>query len=117
MAACLVMGVAACSQERATTDNGEPVGIPADAGLIADGRAIAEAQCAGCHAIAKTGESPRTDAPPLRHVLDDYAPEALAQDFREHIHVGHADMPDFDFGTRGTDALLAYLVSIREPAR
>lgn len=113
----LILTLAACSQDDAPTGDGA-TGMPqADAALIADGQAIAQAQCAGCHAIGASGESPRTDAPALRHVLDDYAPEALAEDFREHIHVGHPDMPDFDFGTRGTDALLAYLVSIQEPAR
>jgi len=85
----------------------------AQAAQLADGRAIVERQCSGCHATGVTGKSPRSDAPPLRHVLADYAPEALAQDFREGIHVGHPDMPDFDFNPRGTDAVLAYLVSIQ----
>ena len=85
------------------------------AAQIADGRAIVESQCSGCHAPGATGTSPRSDAPALRHVLADYAPDALAQDFREGIHVGHRDMPDFDFGLRETDAVLAYLVSIQVP--
>ena len=37
--------------------------------------------------------------------------EALADDFREHIHVGHPDMPDFDFSPVEVDAVLAYLTS------
>lgn len=120
-AGLLALTVSACSAKREPSGPGAPETRAGEAGLIADGRAIADAQCASCHAVGLTGESPRSDAPPLRRVLADYAPDALAEDFREQIHVGHRDMPDFDFGIRGTDALLAYLVSIQdaedEPAR
>ena len=113
-----LMGPGGCSQAQDPAPVSGSGALPAvaNAGLVADGRVIAQTHCARCHAIGETGESPRNDAPALRHVLANYAPAALAEDFREHIHVGHADMPDFDFGTRGTDALLAYLVSIQQPA-
>ena len=83
------------------------------ASLISDGRAIIENECAHCHAIGLDDDSPRADAPPLRVVLARYAPEALAEDFREHIHVGHPDMPDFNFSPLAADAVLAYLISIQ----
>lgn len=83
------------------------------AGLVADGLAIVEENCTTCHAIGATGESPRYDAPPLRTVLKDRDREALSDDFREGIHVGADDMPDFDFGPLGTDAVIAYLTSIQ----
>lgn len=89
------------------------LGIPTDADSIADGRAIAEMHCAACHGL-DAEPTPRTDAPPLRHVLSLYAPDNLAEDFRAGIHVGHEDMPDFVFGDLGMDVLLAYLVSIQE---
>ena len=84
-----------------------------EADMIANGREIVELQCMTCHAVGTDDRSPRSDAPSLRTVLDNYAPEALAEDFREHIHVGHPDMPDFDFGPIGTDHVLAYLKSIQ----
>ncbi|MEQ9317399.1 MAG: cytochrome c [Henriciella sp.] len=117
MKVCLIAGLALAGIS-ACSDGDEFEQPPAadtgaiDETLIADGRDIAEAQCASCHAIGLEGDSPRADAPPLRTALADYDPEALAVDFREHIHVGHPDMPDFDFGPTGTDAILAYLVSI-----
>lgn len=83
------------------------------AGLVADGFAIVEENCTTCHAIGASGESPRYDAPPLRTVLKDRDREALSDDFREGIHVGADDMPDFDFGPLGTDAVIAYLASIQ----
>ncbi|MGB3625846.1 MAG: cytochrome c [Henriciella sp.] len=109
------IAIAACGQTESpastpVSDTGET-----DADLIADGRDIVEDQCTTCHAIGASDDSPRADAPPLRTVLADFDPEALADDFREGIHVGHPDMPDFEFGPIGTDAVLAYLVSIQAP--
>jgi mono/diheme cytochrome c family protein len=85
-----------------------------DAAYIDVGREIAATHCVVCHAVGATGDSPRADAPPLRTVLANYNPDALATDFREHIHVGHPDMPDFDFTVLETEGLLAYLTSIQE---
>lgn len=89
------------------------LGIPVDADSIADGRAIAESQCSNCHGL-NGDASLRADAPPLRYILSQFPPEMLAEDFRNGIHVGHEDMPDFVFGDLGMDVLLAYLVSIQE---
>ena len=104
---CVLSFFAACQSEKVLTPPGE-------AAQIAEGLAIVQANCASCHAIGVTGESPRNDAPPLRKVLANYNVESLADDFREHIHVGHADMPDFDFGPKGTDEVIAYLKSIQD---
>ena len=84
-----------------------------DASYIEAGREIVMSKCAECHATDRTGISPRSDAPPLRTVLSNYNPSALADDFREHIHVGHPDMPDFDFTVLQTEGVLAYLTSIQ----
>lgn len=85
-----------------------------NAAQITEGLSIVTSNCASCHNIGTSGDSPRVDAPPLRTVLANYNAESLADDFREHIHVGHPDMPDFDFGPKGTDAVIAYLSSIQE---
>ena len=90
-----------------------PASTGPSAAMISDGRAIAEANCASCHAIGTTGDSPRTDAPAFRVIMRDVNPEALSDDFREGIHVGATDMPDFDLGPRGTDAIVEYLKSIQ----
>ena len=86
-----------------------------DKSLIKDGQMIAETHCAVCHSTGMVGISPRSGAPALRHVLATYKPSALADDFREHIHVGQENMPDFDFTAIETEALLAYLSSIQKP--
>ncbi|MEP3892185.1 MAG: cytochrome c [Hellea sp.] len=86
----------------------------ADTVQITEGLSIVTSNCGSCHNVGTAGDSPRVDAPPLRTVLANYNVESLADDFREHIHVGHPDMPDFDFGPKGTDAVIVYLKSIQE---
>lgn len=88
-------------------------GGAADADMIENGRQVAVAECALCHAIGASGESPRAGAPPLRAVLARYRPEALAEDLNEGIRIGHADMPEFELPVQGVDSLLAYLQSIQ----
>ena len=77
--------------------------------LVADGRAIAERECAGCHALDQSTTSPRDGAPPMRDMLARYQADALANNLIEGIRVGHQDMPEFDFDVRTADALIAYL--------
>jgi mono/diheme cytochrome c family protein len=82
-------------------------------GQIADGRAVAERECATCHALDQSTASPRADAPPMRDLLARYEKDALANDLIEGIKLGHQDMPQFDFNVIAADALIAYLKSIQ----
>ncbi len=108
------LALAGCGSQDDRTENQPDTFELSQFEMIENGREIVETQCATCHATGTDDESPRPDAPPLRIVLANYAPEALADDFRELVHVGHPDMPDFDFGPIGTDHVLAYLVSIQD---
>jgi mono/diheme cytochrome c family protein len=85
---------------------------PEDSALIADGRAVAEAQCASCHSIGPYGDSPAPEAPVFRTILARYDAAALEQNLIEGIQVSHP-MPEFQFNPQGADALIAYLVSIQ----
>ncbi|MBI1362269.1 MAG: cytochrome c [Alphaproteobacteria bacterium] len=80
---------------------------------VAVGRDIAIARCSSCHAIDAEVSGPNPEAPPLKTVLWRYNEERLADDFIEAVRVGHGDMPVFDFNPAGTDALIAYLKSIK----
>lgn len=86
--------------------------LPAE-GLAADGRDIAEAQCASCHAVGSYGDSPNPAAPTFRTVLSQYNPEVLEEELITGIEVAHP-MPAFEFNPVGVDALIAYLRSIQE---
>ncbi|MEO0881413.1 MAG: cytochrome c [Pseudomonadota bacterium] len=120
LVAASLMFVVACQNAREVeTPVSSSVALNDDAALVegdlvAQGRGIAERNCVSCHAIGPSGESPLPDAPPLRTVLGDFDIEALATDFREHISIGNDVMPEFDFGPLGTDALMAYLLTIEQ---
>jgi cytochrome c len=83
-----------------------------DPGAIAEGKGIAQRQCASCHAIERMGSSPNRDAPPLRDVLAMNDPDRLAYRFIEAMRIGHDAMPLFDFDVRTADSLIAYIASI-----
>jgi cytochrome c len=82
------------------------------------GQAIAEKQCARCHAVGLTGTSPMGLAPPFRDLSQRYPIETLAEALAEGIVTGHPAMPHFTFHPREIDALLTYIESLtplREP--
>lgn len=82
--------------------------------LASDGRDIAEAQCAGCHAVGVYGESPNRVAPPFRTLLSRYRVEVLQEELIAGIKIAHP-MPEFQFNPQGAEALIAYLQSIQQP--
>ena len=81
------------------------------------GRQIAQENCAKCHAIGRSGESPLEQAPPFRRLHERYPIADLAEAFAEGIVVGHAEMPPFSFDPPQIEALLAYLESLGKPRR
>lgn len=84
-----------------------------EAALISDGRDIADAHCAACHAVGSFGDSPNAAAPPFRQVLGMYDAANLQSDLIEGIQVAHP-MPVFQINPQGVDALIAYLRTIQD---
>ena len=80
--------------------------------LVDRGKALVEANCAGCHAVAETGESPHPDAPPFRTLWRRYPLETLAEAFAEGIYAGHPDMPEFIASPDQIAAIIAYIGSL-----
>jgi mono/diheme cytochrome c family protein len=106
LAAGAVLALANCSAARQADRDA--------AALRADGRAIAQAQCATCHAVGLDDESPAPEAPVFRHILARYSDAALNEDLINGIQVAHP-MPAFQFNPQGADALIAYMRSIQTP--
>lgn len=90
-----------------------------EAALIEDGASIAEANCAACHAIGRTGESPNPRSPLFRVLLSRYNGDMLETELAEGMRVAHAPMPQFQFKPEAAAALIAYLRSIqtRQPGQ
>lgn len=84
---------------------------------VETGRQLALDNCAKCHAIGRSGESPHEEAPPFRRLHSRYPVEDLAEALAEGIAVGHKDMPPFAFEPVQIKALLAYLKSLERPLR
>jgi len=82
---------------------------------VARGRAIAEVNCARCHAVGPTGDSPLKQAPAFRTLSAKYPLEDLAEPLAEGIVTAHKDMPIFVFSAEDIDAFLAYLDTINPP--
>lgn len=89
------------------------VGSSSEDDLREQGKAIAEANCASCHAIGTSSESPHADAPPFRILSERYPVDSLQEALAEGIVVGHADMPEFRFEPDEIEALLAYMKSVQ----
>ena len=81
--------------------------------LVEQGREIAQTNCAACHALDATSDSPHADAPAFRTLSDRYPIDSLQEALAEGIVVGHADMPEFSFDPDEVDALIAFLESLQ----
>jgi mono/diheme cytochrome c family protein len=76
------------------------------------GRAFAQANCARCHAIGRSGESPLPKAPPFRALHERYPVEDLEESLAEGIRTGHPAMPEFALDEDQIHDLISYLKSL-----
>lgn len=81
------------------------------------GRAIVQRDCASCHAVGRTGDSPNPQAPRFRQLHERYDTDELGEALAEGLTVGHGPMPEWSFGPRDNAAILAYLKSLEQPAK
>jgi cytochrome c len=78
------------------------------------GRILVERECAGCHAVSRSGQSPHRMAPPFRDLPKKYPVEHLAESLAEGIVVGHKEMPEFLFEPDDIEAILTYISSLAQ---
>jgi mono/diheme cytochrome c family protein len=82
------------------------------AAAVEAGRAVAQKLCANCHATGASGESPHPGAAPFRMIVAGGRVDNLKDALREGRVIGHPDMPQWRFGPKEADALVAYLRSL-----
>lgn len=97
--AVLTMAAMAPHQSRAARD-------------AAAGRVLLEQNCARCHSIAATGDSPLAQAPPLRQVYLKFPIQELESGFAEGMGSRHKNMPQIQFTSEQVQAILDYLGEI-----
>ena len=78
------------------------------------GRALAETNCAECHAIGANDENAHAEAPAFRTLLQRYPVDALEEGFAHSIVTGHPEMPEFLATPEQIDALIGYIQSIQQ---
>jgi len=84
----------------------------AQAASVQRGLAFARANCAKCHAVDKSGQSPLPAAPPFRILHQRYPVETLEEALAEGIVTGHANMPEFRLDPDQIADLIAFLKSL-----
>jgi mono/diheme cytochrome c family protein len=79
------------------------------------GEALLTRDCSRCHAVGRSGDSPRKEAPAFRTLAQRYPIESLEEALGEGIMSGHPDMPEFQYEGGDVGAIIAYLKSIQQP--
>lgn len=85
---------------------------PAQGPQVQRGQAFAQAQCVGCHAIGRSGESPLRTAPPFRTLHLRYPVENLAESLAEGIMTAHPAMPQVRLEAGEIGDFIAYLKTL-----
>lgn len=80
------------------------------------GQALVERNCAACHAVGRTGESPNRQAPPFRRLGERYDVESLGEGLVEGLSVGHGPMPEWRFDPSDAAAIVTYLKALQPKA-
>lgn len=86
----------------------------ASAANVAQGRRLAQTNCARCHSINKAGPSPLGIAPPFRTLHEHYPVEDLEEPLAEGIMVGHPTMPQFRFEPDQIADFIAFLKTLEQ---
>jgi len=79
---------------------------------IQRGMTTARTQCARCHAIDRTSQSPLAIAPPFRDLHKNYPVEQLEEPLAEGLVTGHPSMPEFRFDPDQIGDFIAFLKSL-----
>ena len=111
---CITDGGAAAESE---SERAGWKGAPLDSRdklAVAEGRRIAQRECAECHAIDQNSVSRDAGAPPFRDLVLINDPDWVAYRLIDGIRLGHDNMPLFDFDVRSADALMTYISSLND---
>jgi cytochrome c len=84
----------------------------ADDALLALGKTLAEKNCATCHAVAVSGNSPLRDVAPFRDIAISYKDGELEKAFNAGTISDHPLMQGWRMNPQESAALAAYIMSL-----
>ena len=88
-------------------------GSPTSSDLASNrGRQIAVRDCAGCHAIDRSSESPRFSAPSFPDIRTRHNRFSLAREFVAIGQMGHYQMPPTQISLGDSNDLITYIESL-----
>ena len=87
----------------------------ATAQLLKAGAALVQTNCAWCHAVGRSGDSPNVRAPRFRELHSRYLIETLAEPLSKGAVAPHSEMPRFQLSEKEVAAVIAYLNSLASP--
>lgn len=100
--------LAGCAGETLPAKGMEPMVMgSADRGAI-----LVRQNCAGCHAVEGSGDSPMVAAPPFRDMGRQYPVQNLQEAFAEGLVTAHPAMPAFEFEPAQIADVIAYLENV-----
>lgn len=102
------LALAGCAGEAVRQNGTEPMIMgSADRGAI-----LVRQNCAGCHAVERSGDSPMAAAPPFRDMGVQYPVQDLQEAFAEGLVTAHPAMPAFEFEPAQIADVIAYLENV-----
>jgi mono/diheme cytochrome c family protein len=92
-----------------------PPAEPAASTTASRGQAFAQASCSGCHAIGRFGSSSNPNAPPFPAIVNQQ--ELTSETLSTWLRGAHNYPSEMDFYLREpeVDALVAYMLTLRDP--
>ncbi len=104
---CLTLLITACQNL--------PSSDPAPSTIPPRGQAFAQASCGGCHAVGRSGTSSNSNAPPFPAIVNQEGLTAETLSFWLRGAHNYPREMDFYLGEREVDALVAYMLTLRDP--
>ncbi|MEZ5870943.1 MAG: cytochrome c [Nitratireductor sp.] len=83
---------------------------------VQHGKALAETNCAKCHATGLTGDSPHEKAPPFRTLGSRFPVDTVDEALLAKLSPKHSDMPTFEITPGQARDIAAYIASIQPVA-
>ena len=111
----VLLSLAACAGRGEAVKPVEPA-VKADASPAERGRALVQANCASCHAVAEGDAGTAKGAVAFRDLHRKHPVEHLQEALGEGMSVGHPAMPEFKMSPQQVQDVIAYLKLLDTPA-